>query len=697
LAGWQREAHDAWFAAGCTGIVQAVTGSGKTRMAIAVIGNELRERRQVLVLVPKVALQKQWANDIREWFPECRIEMIGGGGLGRHAFTADVVVGVVNSAARRWSELGSVRTIIADEVHNYGAVLFRRALLPHADRRLGLTATLQRLDEAVEDVLEPYFGNIVYECDFARAHRDGRMASARIALVGVDFSEGDLALYTEAVETMGVMRKRLIYQYGVPGDPFADFMKAVGALSKDPSSGAACVTAGKYLKARTKRGEILAHCPAKLDLIMDLTDVMRDAGGTLIFAERIAAANNLERALAQEGLNMPAYHAYIPVSRRAILVEDLRGGAIDGLCSAKALDEGIDVPDVDLGIIAASTQQRRQMVQRLGRVLRRKPDGQPGRFVIAYVRGTIEDPATGAHEGFLNLAREIPGQIRVFSDGSEACEVRDFLNGEDNVGEPLPAVLREEQQSSNAGSSPREQDEVPDAMLPSQEPPSPAQAGTLTSDTRHTDVASQTLELQRRLDEQEGLNQRLRGRLEEALDDNRAKQLSHNQEQDQRRLLELMREEHELALNKSIAQWEEAQQKAQIAEARAESLEEQLRAAHEVAAELEAKLTSEIEAVRYQLAEQISRTASLEKSNRELEALLRTPPEQTASLPRAAITEGTPSEGRHAARQVRTVNGARVHTSLSAKQMRDLEMLLCPEDRVRKPERHEEVDESPGH
>jgi superfamily II DNA or RNA helicase len=394
---------------------------------------------------------------------------------------------------------------------------------------------------------------------------------------------------------------------------------------------------------------------------------------------------------------MPAYHAYIPVSRRAILVEDLRGGAIDGLCSAKALDEGIDVPDVDLGIIAASTQQRRQMVQRLGRVLRRKPDGQPGRFVIAYVRGTIEDPATGAHEGFLNLAREIPGQIRVFSDGSEACEVRDFLNGEDNVGEPLPAVLREEQQSSNAGSSPREQDEVPDAMLPSQEPPSPAQAGTLTSDTRHTDVASQTLELQRRLDEQEGLNQRLRGRLEEALDDNRAKQLSHNQEQDQRRLLELMREEHELALNKSIAQWEEAQQKAQIAEARAESLEEQLRAAHEVAAELEAKLTSEIEAVRYQLAEQISRTASLEKSNRELEALLRTPPEQTASLPRAAITEGTPSEGRHAARQVRTVNGARVHTSLSAKQMRDLEMLLCPEDRVRKPERHEEVDESPGH
>jgi hypothetical protein len=29
--------------------------------------------------------------------------------------------------------------------------------------------------------------------------------------------------------------------------------------------------------------------------------------------------------------------------------------------------------------------------------------------------------------------------------------------------------------------------------------------------------------------------------------------------------------------------------------------------------------------------------------------------------------------------------------------MRDLEMLLCPEDRVRKPERHEEVDESPGH
>jgi superfamily II DNA or RNA helicase len=66
------------------------------------------------------------------------------------------------------------------------------------------------------------------------------------------------------------------------------------------------------------------------------------------------------------------------------------------------LDEGVDVPAADLAVVLAASRSRRQMVQRMGRVLRRKDDGRPARLVIVHAVGTVEDPATGAHEGFLD-------------------------------------------------------------------------------------------------------------------------------------------------------------------------------------------------------------------------------------------------------------------------------------------------------
>lgn len=47
-----------------------------------------------------------------------------------------------------------------------------------------------------------------------------------------------------------------------------------------------------------------------------------------------------------------------------------RTGQLDLLVTCRALDEGLDVPDAEIGIIAASTSSIRQRIQRMGRVLR---------------------------------------------------------------------------------------------------------------------------------------------------------------------------------------------------------------------------------------------------------------------------------------------------------------------------------------
>jgi superfamily II DNA or RNA helicase len=51
-------------------------------------------------------------------------------------------------------------------------------------------------------------------------------------------------------------------------------------------------------------------------------------------------------------------------------LRQFKSSQADVLVCCRALDEGIDVPEAECAIIAASTSSQRQRVQRLGRVLR---------------------------------------------------------------------------------------------------------------------------------------------------------------------------------------------------------------------------------------------------------------------------------------------------------------------------------------
>lgn len=103
------------------------------------------------------------------------------------------------------------------------------------------------------------------------------------------------------------------------------------------------------------------------------------------------------------------------------------------------LDEGVDLPEADLAIIVAASRTRRQMIQRMGRVLRRKPDGRLARIAIVYVAGSYEDPELGAHEAFLDTVRDVADDYRDYRPGSPSRQIVDDLS--DN----RPASARDHQ------------------------------------------------------------------------------------------------------------------------------------------------------------------------------------------------------------------------------------------------------------
>jgi len=69
--------------------------------------------------------------------------------------------------------------------HGCGGASLRRGLLREYGERLGLTATLERADDGVTELLLPYFGGICHRYGFEQAIADGVCARPRVAFVGV--------------------------------------------------------------------------------------------------------------------------------------------------------------------------------------------------------------------------------------------------------------------------------------------------------------------------------------------------------------------------------------------------------------------------------------------------------------------------------------------------------------------------------
>jgi hypothetical protein len=95
------------------------------------------------------------------------------------------------------------------------------------------------------------------------------------------------------------------------------------------------------------------------------------------------------------------------------------------------------VPDANLGIVMSASRTRRQMIQRMGRILRRKQPGVAARFVIMFAKDTVEDPTSRIErDGFLDEIERISEATGVFDGGqSEALDA--FLAA------PGPALVRE--------------------------------------------------------------------------------------------------------------------------------------------------------------------------------------------------------------------------------------------------------------
>lgn len=345
LRRWQAKAFSAWKSRGRRGIVAVVTGGGKTVFAL----HCLREYRTTvpaataLIVVPTAALLDQWLEEAINYFdiPLREISILSGK---KRIRQSRINIGVINTVAQLAEHPPEEPVfLIVDECHKAGSPVFQQIFQIPSDASLGLSATPERpYDNAFHDVLVPHLGEVLFSYTYKEALEDGVIVPFTLNNVVFDFEPEEQEKYNKL--TKGI--QLAIKKYGPESEEAIALMLKRSRLSNISLS---------RVRITLK---IVARHPEKQ---------------ILIFHEDIDACNLIYSVLKENNVSTGVYHSKIGLEERVSTLRSFRAGRIKVLVTCRALDEGFNVPETELGIIAASTATYRQRVQRLGRILRPSP------------------------------------------------------------------------------------------------------------------------------------------------------------------------------------------------------------------------------------------------------------------------------------------------------------------------------------
>ncbi|MDK7741421.1 DNA repair helicase XPB [Helcobacillus massiliensis] len=349
LRDYQQEAVDA-FESGGSGVVVLPCGSGKTVVGAASMA---RTGRTTLILVTNTVSAHQWKRELLRRTTLREDEIGEYSGRRKQIRPVTIATYQVLTAKRKGVmphlELMSARDwglVLYDEVHLLPAPVFRVTADLQARRRLGLTATLVREDGRESDVFS-LIGPKRFDAPWKRLESQGWIAPAEMVEVRVDMPAADLR----------VLR------------------------SEEPAV----------------RHRMAAVHAAKVPVVQRIVD--RHAGEPLLVIGQYV--DQLEEIA--EAIGAPVMTGRTAPARREELFAQFRSGEVPRLVVSKIANFSVDLPDASVAVqVSGAFGSRQEEAQRLGRLLRPKPDGRRAHFYSLVMRDTGEEEFARHRQRFLS-------------------------------------------------------------------------------------------------------------------------------------------------------------------------------------------------------------------------------------------------------------------------------------------------------
>lgn len=406
---WQEECLARWFSNKGRGMVQAVTGSGKTLLALTAaerLAQTTTSEMRVKIIVPTAALMRQWSRALKEFRGGSSPGFIGLCGGGYKAQPGcPCMIYVINSARYRLAReiLEELRSgyavlLIADECHHYvsgqNRLIFE--FLPHIQPyenrffSLGLSATLPG-GSAGQD-LAAALGRRIYSYGISAAAARRTVCPYDIFHIGLSFRPEEQAEYEELTDRLTILYTRLLKLHPELGRlGTQERFELLRSLSASKNS-ALADAARQYMRLTYLRKGLVCMASQRLDCAENLIRHLGTGDKILVFGERIRQAEALyERLKEQYPGRVGRYHSKLGAQADKNALERFRCGDTRILIACKAIDEGLDVPDAAVGIILSGTGTQRQRVQRLGRIIRSKEGKTAALLYYLHITASSED------------------------------------------------------------------------------------------------------------------------------------------------------------------------------------------------------------------------------------------------------------------------------------------------------------------
>lgn len=376
LRKYQKDAIDAWVSHGYQGILQMPTATGKTFTAMGCISRLQKEQRRLftVIAVPYKHLIQQWIKNVEKWNTISdskhaissniinvtksnwkdklsravhnfnRRRLSGGYAM------SDCIVCVTYDTLSNQKFIEMIKNVngrmllIADEAHHTGAPITKRGLIDEYSARLGLTATPERyFDAEGSDWIRRYFNDVAYTMEIGAAIQDGYLSSYEYRPMFVELNATETDEYIKLTKSIAI-------KHG-----------SKDKLQNDES-----------FNPENKRARIIAKADKKYEKLEEILESHGNSlENTIIYCHDGKQLKNVGRILAERNINYEKVTAAESMIEIRDTLESLKEKNHQCIVAMKCLDEGVDIPSAQLGIIMASTGNSLQYVQRRGRFLRK--------------------------------------------------------------------------------------------------------------------------------------------------------------------------------------------------------------------------------------------------------------------------------------------------------------------------------------
>jgi superfamily II DNA or RNA helicase len=375
----QEKALTEWSKSGFKGILAHATGSGKTVTAVLGLCKLAEQAKTVAIIgVPYQSLADQWVDELtnfnvnaikcyeskNNWYLQTQ-QAIAKHNIRDSKKSYLLALVVVNKTLKssRFQEVISEippeeLIFIGDECHRYCSINGTQNL-PNANFRLGLSATPfgnEEFSSAENNELRSYFGDICDEFTIRDALDLNILCQYKYLPISVHLTDEE---YDDYKEHAGKL-----YLGSDDSNKQEINMSAVSGMARALGSAENKFKAfDKLIKTNGLSGRTIVFCgDGSTELDNDSNELNENEQKDKEIAYQILRETNIRTSFFTCNENS---------KRRREILDDFSNSDIKCLISIRVLDEGIDVPEVENAFLLASSRNRRQFVQRRGRILRK--------------------------------------------------------------------------------------------------------------------------------------------------------------------------------------------------------------------------------------------------------------------------------------------------------------------------------------